>query len=275
MSKSEKVTTLMRSGTKQGSKHRILNLNNQDAVLSESFSVSAFGKNFHLGLVSDGCTGNPLFSHNEVGANLLVVYAFRRIQELICAGINILEIPKILFPTITEFLIDLSGKIMPTHILWQYPFVLKGREGWDGATRFHNDYLAATLLGFISDEENITTFSAGDGLILVNNDLTIIDQNDNPSYPVVSINQAGVGFAINNFRVEEINRLVIATDGLKSLLSEAPNQDLLFSFQRENLLGLQIWLNNMFNDFPEKMKDDCSAVTWEKINTVPHTEKGV
>ncbi len=256
-----------RFGTKQGSKHINLGTNNQDAREIQSFSIPTSGKTFHVGLVSDGCTGNPLFSHNEVGANLLILYAYRRIQELICSSVPIGEIPKALFPSCTEFLLNLTGWVIPPTIVWQYPAPIKDREEWSSQKRFRTDFLAATLLGFITDEQDLVTFSAGDGIILVNDDIEVIDQDDKPEYPAISINQPGKGFVTKHHRMDTVRRVAVMTDGLESLMKDPTFVDRMFRDKLDTPLGLQFVLNLAFKANPELMKDDCTAVTLEKIET--------
>lgn len=258
------VSFAMRAGSKQGSKHVRLGINNQDAHVSQSITIPTFGKQFNIGLVSDGCTGQPLFSHTEVGAHLVSLYAYRRIQELICSRVQLAQIPQVLYPSITEFMLDLMTKVMPPHVVWNYPVKIKDREKYTGQTRFRTDYLAATILGFISDGEDLVIFSAGDGVILVNDDLTIIDQDDKPEYPVISVNKPGQGFVTTSYRMCDVDRVAISTDGLKLPLQNSEFRNQLFQFKPELYLGLQTLLNITFNNSPELMLDDCTVVTLVK-----------
>ena len=252
----------LRQGSKQGSKHVRLGYNNQDAALCQSFTIQAFGKSYYVGLVSDGCSGNPAFSHTEVGANLGVVYSFRRIQELICARVPLAQIPQVLYPSITEFFLDMTNKLMPSHIVWNYPTRVKDREKFTGQNRLRTDYLAATLLGFITDGAELVTFSAGDGIILVNDDLTVIDQDDKPDYPVISINSPGQGFVTKTYNMTEVDRLAVSTDGLSELVKGSPEfRNQLFNHQPGQPFGLQTFLNVTSMNLPEMMKDDCTVIT--------------
>lgn len=257
-------TVRLRRATKQGSKHILLGLNNQDALEAQSFSIPTLSKTYHVGLVSDGCTGNPAWSHNEVGAHLLILYAYRRIQELICAGISMEDVPKALYPSCTEFLLDLLGKVVPSHIVWKYPTPPKGREAWGSQTRFKNDYLSATLVGFITDQESIVVFSAGDGVVIINNEVQSIDQNDRPEYLAISINEPNCGFVVTTRSFADVQRLAVMTDGLKKLTEDPAFVAQMFGPAHKNALELQFLLNRTFNARPEHMKDDCTVVTLEK-----------
>ena len=263
---------IVRKGTKQGSKHIQLGYNNQDGVVLESFSIPVYQKRYHVGIVADGCSGLPAFSKTEVGASLLPVYAYGRCQELICAKIALEDIPKALFQMCTEFMRDLANKVMPGNILWKYPSILlpylpKGRELWDSTARFRGDYLSATLLGFVCDETQLVTFSAGDGIIMVDNDLEVIDQNDSPEYPAYSINNPGKGFAIKVYDAKKVRRVLIATDGLKQLVGDAAFMEEIFSSMPGHILGLQTLLNKTFLKSPHLMMDDCTAITLERTDT--------
>ena len=255
----------VRSATHQGSKHIQFGINNQDCCIQETFIIPAFDKQYQVGIVSDGCTGIPGFSHTEVGSALLSAYAFGRIQELICSGAALDEIPRALFQALTEFIRDLAHKVMPPTILWSYPVKIKDREDWDSSTRFRADYLSATLLGFIADDQDLVVFSAGDGVILVNDQLEIIDQKDRPDYPANSINSPGKGFVTRAFKMQDVERLALASDGLKDLIGDPQFARAMFEHEGENPLGLQFLLNIWFSQVPEKMQDDCTVITLQKL----------
>jgi len=262
----------VRKGTKHGSKHIQLGFNNQDGVVLESFAIPVFGKQYHIGIVSDGCTGTPGFSKTEVGASLLPVYAFGRCQELICASVALPDIPRALFQMCTEFLRDLANKVMPSNILWGYPAEIKqyltgGRDRWGSTERFRTDYLSATLLGFITDGVQLVTFSAGDGIIMVDSDTEVIDQDDKPDYPAYSINNPGKGFATKVYDVQKIRRLLISTDGLKQLLQDPAFAPKVFAHLPGHILGLQILLNVTFQTQSHLMLDDCTVVALENTTS--------
>lgn len=257
----KKASFSVRSASRHGTMHRRLNLNNQDAVQAQTFAVPAIGKYFHVGLVSDGCTGNPMFSHTEVGAHLLSLYAYKRIQELICTGVPLEEIPKTLFSICTEFLWGLINQLSSPGMVWAYPGIIKGREKWDSVRRLKTDYLAATLLGFICDEDKLVTFTSGDGIVLVNDDVTIIDQNDQPEYPVISVNAPSTGFATRVYDMSNIQRVAVMTDGMKDFVKDTESRNHLFMHMPEHPLGLQLLLNVAADQHPERVKDDATLVT--------------
>lgn len=281
-----------RKGTHQGFQHRKLGFNNQDGVLLESFYIPSFGKTYHVGIVCDGCTGLPGYSKTEVGGSLLPVFAYARLQEFVCNGIQPPELPRVLYQSCTEFMRDLANKIMPVSIAWDYPPEFKklavsrkdiaARLAWDVTARFRADYLSATMLGFVSDEQQIVVFQSGDGVILVNDELTIIEQDNKPDYMVYSINNPGQGFGIKTYEVADIQRFALCSDGLRHLMDNGdgtPSEfcDRMFSHEPRHILGLQLLLNNTFVGNEDKMGDDCSGVTLENLGfknktAVPKTE---
>lgn len=260
-----------RRGSIQGFKHHQWGVNNQDAVLVESFSVPKLEKQYHVGIVCDGCTGKPMFSKTEVGASLLPVYAYSRCQELICSGMSLPEIPLALFQMCTEFLRDLANKVMPSSVFWPYPSEvlavpsMKGRKDVNSTERFRLDYLSATMLGFITNEEQLVTFSAGDGVVLVNDELTVIDQNDEPDYLAHSINRPGKGFDVKTYNLLDVRRLALCSDGLKDLMKDPEFVDGMFSSEPGSIIGLHQYLAVKMFGNEDRMGDDCTAVTLENL----------
>ena len=255
----------MRRGSKHGSKHIQLGINNQDACLSESFTIAAWQKQYNVGIVCDGCTGFPAFSRTEVGSNLLALFAFTRIQEFICGGSKLQEIPRALFQACAEFLRDLTNKMMPATISWQYPVALPKRENWTSVQRFRADYLSATLLGYICDGETLITFSSGDGIFCVDDNYDPIEQDDEPDYLAGSINKPGAGFTEYFYLCKQVKEVIVATDGLKKLMENPEFRGKMFTNMADDPSGLQYLLNVTHKKQPELMQDDCTAVTWQQL----------
>lgn len=268
----------IRKGTVQGVKHVQHGTNNQDAVLTLEFSIPARKKTYRIGLVSDGCSGLPALSYNEVGARLTVVYAMARIQELIRYGAKVEEIPLRLYHALINFLRNLANTIMPSSIYWPYGMTFEGinefRNRHNATQRFTVDYLAATLLGFVDDGTTVVTFRSGDGVVIVDGVVTVIDQHDTPDYPALSVNSSDGGFATMAYVSTAVRRIALVTDGIEKLL-EVPDSglpDRLFSHMPTDPRGLQYLLNVLRKQYPEKMGDDCTAVTWERLQEVPDAQ---
>lgn len=265
-------TYLLRSGTVQGVKHAKLGMNNQDAVLALEFAIPSWGTNYRIGLVSDGCSGIPAFTRSEVGANLLVVFCLARIQELIVGGAKMEEIPLPLYHAVTNFLRNLANMVMPSNVYWPFPMQFTGANEYrnlqTAPQRFMTDYLAATILGFVDDGQTLVTFQAGDGVLLINDEVHIVDQNDQPDYPALSVNSPGLGFQVNIYPSAEILRIGLATDGAEELLA-IPDVGLLhrmFDDTPGNPMGLQYLLNRLRKQHGDKLGDDCTVLTMERTN---------
>lgn len=261
----EKASYVLREGWTHGKKHIRLRFNNQDSVITQSIHIPATGKTYHIGLLADGCTGLPGVTHTEMGAHLNVIFSLSRIQDLICAGVPIAQIPDVLYELLKGYLSGLVKELMPRETIWTYPIKIKGREDFSSQTRLKTDYLAATLLGFISDETTLVTFYAGDGVIMINDEVQSIDQHDKPDYPIISLNKAGSGFVTKEYDMEGIERVLVGSDGLKEKMPEKAFRDGLFGHQPGSASGLRTFLNLQSDQDPHLLGDDCSAVTLQKV----------
>ena len=264
-------TYRMRAGTVHGLKHAMLNTNNQDAYQILEFSVASWGKTFRIGVVSDGCSGIPAFTRTEVGANLLVIHCLARAQELILNGAKIEEIPQPLYYAVTNFLRNVASLVVPAGIHWPYPVTFSGshefRNVMKAPQRFITDFLTATIIGFIDDGETLLTFQAGDGVIIVNDEIMIVDQNDTPEYPALSANSAGGGFVSRTYTSSDVSRLVLATDGIEELL-KLPDVGLpgrLFDHMPDSSMGVQYLLNVLRKQHGDKVGDDLTVITRELL----------
>jgi hypothetical protein len=262
--------TTLRRGSVHGVRHARLGVNNQDAAELLEFSIPKWGKTYRIGILSDGCTGIPAFTRSEVGANLLALFCLSRIQELIALGTRLEDIPLPLYHAVTSFIRDLSNTLMPATTFWPYPMQFppgkhEFRNRLSPNRRLVVDYLAATLLGFIDDGDKIVTFQAGDGVIIVNDQVMVTDQNDRPEYPAVSVTSPGGGFDIKMYESPTVNRLALASDGLEDLLTrpELGLPDQLFD-ATDNPQSLQFCLQRLRKLVPEHMPDDCTVVTLQR-----------
>lgn len=260
----------LRTGSVHGVKHAKLGTNNQDAVLVQEFGIPSWGTSYRIGLISDGCSGIPAFTHSEVGSNLMVVNCLARIQELIIGGARMEDIPMPLYHSVTNFMRNLANTIMPANIHWPFGVQFRGSNAFrnqiNATRRFTIDYLAATVAGFIDDGETLVVFRADDGVVGVNDEVFIVDQNNQPDYPALSINSPGGGFDVSVYASAEVPRLWLATDGLKELL-EMPQLGLPGAFfgGDDNPMGLQFALNRLRKEYGGKMGDDCTVLTRERL----------
>lgn len=259
----------VRSGSVQGTQHAKDNMNNQDAARIQSFQVAKHDKTYHVGVISDGCSGLPAFTRSEVGSNLLATFCMARIQQLITSAVDIIEIPAVLYQLAYDYVQNIARITMPAGIHWPYPVQFKpGRHEFrnhlDANQRFVIDYLAATVAGFIDDGERLVVFRADDGVVIIDGTVFAVDQHNEPEY--LALNPSGK-FETLVFDSAEVQQLAIATDGLKELLeSEVPDlPDTLFSHFPANPMGLQYKLNILRKEYADKMRDDCTVITRERL----------
>lgn len=247
-------------------------MNNQDAVRTQSFQVAKHGKTYHVGVISDGCSGLPALTHSEVGAHLLTTFCLGRIQRLITSGIGIAEAPGVLYQLAYDFMQDIAWRTMPSDVHWPYGLSFKGKNEFrnhlDANRRFVVDHLAATLAGFIDDGERLVVFRADDGITAIDGQVFAVDQNNEPDY--LALNPSGA-FRVHVYDSASVGQLAMATDGLKALLeSNVPGLPAeLFTHLAGNSMGLQYKLNLLRKNHAELMGDDCSVITRERLEVTP------
>lgn len=258
----------MRAGSVHGVKHAKLGTNNQDAFQTLEFHVPGRDKTYRIGVLADGCSGIPAFTRSEVGANLSVTYCLTHVQELILGGVAVGEIPRLLYRDLVNALGTVATQFAPAGAFWPYPAKFRGihefRNSLAPAQRFTVDYLTATVIGFVDDGEVLVTFQAGDGVIIVNDDVMIVDQNDTPEYPVLSPYGS---FVVETYDARRVRRLALATDGVEELLkhSAATLPARLFDHMATDTMGLQYLLNVLRKQYPDKVSDDLTVITREMI----------
>ena len=254
----------VRCGSVIGEGHIQKHFNNQDAYMSGMFEFE--NKRYFFGAVFDGCTGKK-GSHTEVGANLLASWLRSEIPFLISAHIPMEEIPQ----TIYDRTVAYMGSIARLSV----------SSGPAEMSEYVQRYLFCTIIGFIMDEEEIITFAAGDGLIVWNDNVTVIDQNNAPLYPAYHLIDRSIlgdlepklpkGFKEDIFSVRETARFAVITDGLtKPLQRDASLLDGFFEWEREHPSGLQ-WFLNVQARQNKVFSDDCTAVTLERTPGEPGT----
>lgn len=261
-------TYRMRAGSVHGVKHAKLGTNNQDAFQILEFCVPKRDKTYRVGVLADGCSGIPAFTRSEVGAHLSVTYCLMRVQELILGGVAVAEIPWLLYRDLVSALRAVATQFAPAGGFWPYPAKFRGmhefRNSLSATQRFTVDYLTATVIGFVDDGEMLVTFQAGDGVIIVNDDVMVVDQNDRPEYPATSPYGS---FTVETHDAQSVRRLVLASDGIEELMkqSAATLPARLFDHMPTDPAGLQYLLNILRKQNPEKVSDDLTVITRELI----------
>ena len=269
-----------RRGSHIGSKHQQLDINNQDACIVDTFCSRVTKKRYYYGVLSDGCTGMPMFSRTEVGSNLLTTFLFGEIQKLLRTGASPESIVDGLFQRCAQTINAVTNLIVPPTVHWPYPIDFSGKHAFrndlDATQRFQVDYFSATIIGFIADNEDIIVFSSGDGIIMVNDQIDIIDQNDEPDYIANSLYKPAKKFESKQYRMEDIDTFGIMTDGMKHLTADPELLTQIFEVVTDPSdlmasLKLQTLLNKVIDDRPEDYEDDYTAVTLQRVGYDPLT----
>lgn len=204
------ATFTVRAGSVTGSEHLLRTANNQDKFRYNQFVIN--GRQYAVGIVCDGCSEGQ---HSEVGAALLAEFLSRRAENLLSEGFQLVEVPDLLYHWALQFLKSLSG------------WILGMDYSQNNLTGFAKDYLLATVVGFIVGDDQTVVFSAGDGLILVNDHASVLNQDNRPAYLAYDIlnpahlteNRTRNGFETQIYDTEAIERLAIWTDGFDPVLA--------------------------------------------------------
>jgi len=251
----------LRRGSIIGTKHRRSGINNQDFVGTNCWEIAE--RSLVSGVVCDGCTvaGSPKSSRNEVGAALLGNFALAELALLVRANIPLPEIPAMLFHRCVAYL-GMIARHSVTGDSWR-------------AWKFIETHLLTTLVGFVADEDTLVYFSSGDGVIIVNDDVKIIDHNGSPHYMAYHLVDRQIllryapglklasSFESCAIPLAEVERFGIATDGLvdeRNPTGIRP-EDLrgIFEHERSAPAGLQ-WHLNIRTNQGSGFADDCSAI---------------
>ena len=252
----------VRSGSVAGQAHKRLGINNQDACLWRCMEIDS--RPYAVGVVCDGCTGDrrKRSSRTEIGAVLLSQFACSEIRLMLTANMRPEDIPQALYMRCAAYV----GAVARATVLGA------AEEIWN----FIQSHFLCTLLGFVADSEQLVIFSAGDGVIIVNDDAWIIDQHDQPlylAYHQVDRNILGGAalslpqtFQIRRLELAAVRRFALCSDGIvkrdpesRAAFVDAADIEALWSYEPQAAAGLQWWLNRSSNQlglFP----DDCSVI---------------
>lgn len=251
----EKLIFRLRGGKILGRDHARGSRNCQDGYAFAQ--VAIFGQNYWIGVISDGCSGGE---NSEIAGIMLPVFVVQQIQHLLRFDTPLSQVPITLYPAIAGFL---------EAIRKQFPF---GNP--QEIVRFIQDHLLATIVGFVINENDGVVFHAGDGRIVLNDEIESIEYEKNPyiGYHLVPRSALGSGTSdlprtFTSFPIEskDLDRLAVATDGFSENLLRR-----LFEEARSVPLGIQLWMN--FINGPRNPNheaglfyDDASVVALERI----------
>ncbi len=251
---------IVRSGSVPGFGHKHKQINNQDSLLVSEAVIN--GKTFSFGAVFDGCTGGKDAKHSrtEVGAALLAEFFSSEIPLILASHTPLTELPAILY----QRSIGYFGSIARTTVMGS-PETM-----W----QFVQRYLLCTVLGYVTDGIELVVFSAGDGVIFVNDDVSSIDQNDKPIYFAYHLLDKRIighvplpsSFETVTFPLNTIERFALSTDGIKkrALLDPAFIAGI-WEYELGARAGLQWHLNKGAND--SLFEDDCTVIGLHRNQT--------
>lgn len=246
------ITPRIRSGSVIGREHTRLWINNQDGKNHGSITIE--GKNYYFGFISDGCSAGE---NNEVGSRLIVAYLASEVRMMLAMGTKIESIPDSLFDRCIGYLRSIASLTCigdPMQIL-----------------EFIKHHLLCTVIGFIMDDEKLVIFSAGDGVIVINDSVTKIDQNNTPRYLAYHLvdrqflrlqdGELPRTFVTTIHDLEAVKKFAICSDGI----TEGAISHL---WGHEHLLGVQRRLKVLVNQKTEPFADDCTVIAVEFIEKV-------
>ena len=217
------------AGSVVGRDHRRVGKNNQDAYLFKNFGDSI------VGLVSDGCGS---VKRSEFGSQALVRITLNVIGAYLplLEGYNNTDDTRFIFWTLVRerILEDLSK--VACSMSRDEVFAL-------------NEYMLATLLGFIIGPKKTYLFSIGDGEIYLNGKLIKTGSFPDNAPPYIAYGLLGekqkffsedmLNFSIDaELETSELESLLIGTDGLADLRKKS---DELIPGKNEKIGPINIW----------------------------------
>ena len=233
-----------------GNDHKLIGKNNQDSLYYDRVTVDK--TTYTFGIVCDGCSAG---ARNETGAHLMVSYIASEIPMMLRVGVTMEEIPGALFSRCIGYLSAIASMTSMGDPIKRINFII--------------NHLLCTIIGFITDDERIIFFSAGDGVLVINDQFTQIDQDNKPRYLGYHLvdrkyltEKEGIvpdAFSVQSHQMNGINRFAVCSDGM---LPEAVGA---LWGHTENKLGVQ-WALKVLSRRKLKFKDDCTAIVLEKIS---------
>ena len=243
-----------------GRDHKLFNVNRQD--FCETFT----DEGDVYGIVCDGC-GSGLYT--EVGASLIGNFILRLLSTLDLQSFNspfdtsiattYEEVSKETISQYIEAKITLKVYSFIEQITTNMQF-----ENVADKVKFINDYFLTTFIFGVVLRDFIVVGHCGDGVIVVDNDINVIDQGLGPHYlaynnvpkealQVQPSHLQGIKISIYNPKI--VSRIAIGTDGLTPLVEKV---DELFNVPR---------LQRKFNVWSKDkiFFDDAACVTFEKV----------
>ena len=244
------TTWTVQCSVKMGHYHRDRFGNCQDAANTFVRDDGSGEPQWVGGFIADGCGSGK---YSEIGANQSARMAIRQMHDLMLHGYSAAAIPGLLFSDILNYI----NKNVADNCL--------NTCDYSERAELVADYWLFTALGIIMSDNQGVIFYAGDGVISLNDDLTVLDQNNAPTYlgyacipdpEKFNITEQFIPrkFTTITFDPNEIDRLMIASDGFTNhtdaLLRDPELPDSLDGQQwgRKGKIGLKLWMNTRSNN---------------------------
>ncbi len=200
----------LKAGSVPGRDHLFRQANCQDRYRCGSFEIK--GSAYRAGIVCDGCGSAEA---SEVGAALLAEFGITEVARLIGQGRGLGDLAGELYRNSLGFLEKLTGLVAGETV------------SPDKAGGFIGCFLLATMLGFVMSEEETLVFAAGDGFIIVNDEIECRDENNRPHYLAYDLLDPGQypelpprreSFDFRLLPTASVERLAVWTDGFDPAL---------------------------------------------------------
>lgn len=237
-------------GSVVGREHMRTWRNNQDAMQSGELSINK--RQYLYGVVADGCSEGR---HSEVGAKLLAEWINRELPMILSTGVSTEDAVQTLYRRAIDYL---TGIVRTTVVGTSEQMV-----------EFVRNYLLCTIVGFVVDEQECYIFSAGDGLVVINDEMIRIDQDNKPIYlgyhviPRSCLQDAGelpTGFKVMRIKTEMLQRLMISTDGMEEDAVER-------LWNKESDVQLTRELKRL-SRVEGRLADDCTVIVVERLHSI-------
>lgn len=222
-----------------GRSHLLSGRNSQDALKTGSLEVR--GQKVFYGVICDGCSEGE---SSEVGAKLAATFLGRQIEILVKSNVPLSKIPPILHKRMLGFLKGLLGRI--------------SFDSQTSRVTFIESNLLFTILGFVYTDDETIVFAQGDGVLVVNGEVTVRDENNRPNYIGYGlVPSQPTAFDVYLFPGALISRLAISSDALGEELGFVNEL-----WDNAHPLGLQRKVNILSRD-EHRFRDDLSVIALE------------
>lgn len=229
-----------------GFEHQFARTNKQD------FCKVVQTENTIIGVVCDGCSSGKF---SETGSTLIGYYTLQCLREFSSYEGDI-ELKTFVQSKLIKFIDDLMN-------------LMQFKDG----DRFHfvENCLSSTVMFCIIKDDYVYIGHCGDGIYIINRDekseIVNIDQGNLPHYiayhcvpheTLVGIDSLK-GISVQQYNFDDINSVIIGSDGIEPLLSKNLITELLQTQGRQLQRKFNVWQSS------KMFFDDASCIVFEKI----------